>query len=166
MKQAVSIFFTLAIFWMNARAQVKERTMHFNLTEKSVAIGGYDPVAYFMLGKAKVGQSSYAVWYEGATYYFSSLQHKSAFLKEPSRYEPQYGGWCAYAMGQTGEKVAIDPETFKIVDGKLYLFYNRFFNNTLKSWNKNESQLKRQAELNWSRFLTKNSSYVNQPNSL
>ena len=61
-------------------------------------------------------------------------------------------GWCAYAMGAKGEKVSIDPETFKIINGKLYLFYNSYFNNTLKSWNKNEPTLKAKADVNWKRI--------------
>ena len=75
------------------------------------------------------------------------------FIKSPSSYEPQYGGWCSYAMGSTGEKVEIDPETFKIVDGKLNLFYNAYFNNTLKSWNKDEVNLKRKADGNWKKLI-------------
>ena len=55
-------------------------------------------------------------------------------------------------MGENGEKVSINPETFKIVNGKLYLFYNKFFNNTLKDWNENESELKQKAEKNWTKF--------------
>ena len=81
------------------------------------------------------------------TYNFSSQANKDLFLKNPASYEPQYGGWCAYAMGYSGEKVEINPETFKILDGKLYLFYNAFFNNTLKSWNKDEVNLKKKADL-------------------
>jgi hypothetical protein len=60
--------------------------------------------------------------------------------------EPAYGGWCAYAMGSTGEKVSVDPKTFKIVNGRLNLFYNRFFNNTLDDWNKDEVNLKKKAD--------------------
>ena len=56
-------------------------------------------------------------------------------------------------MGNDGSKVEIDPETFKIVGGKLYLFYNRFFNNTLKSWNKNEAALKAKADANWQKIF-------------
>ncbi len=67
-------------------------------------------------------------------------------------YEPQYGGWCAYAMGNSGEKVEVDPETYKIVDGKLYLFYNKYFTNTLKSWNKDEAKLKSKADESWKNF--------------
>lgn len=90
--------------------------------------------------------------YQGVIYKFSSNENKDAFLKNPSRYEPQYGGWCAYAMGSEGGKVEINPETFKIIDGKLYLFYNQYFNNTLKSWNKEENNLKSKADANWKKI--------------
>ena len=86
-------------------------------------------------------------------YRFSSVANKEEFKKNPSKYEPQYGGWCAFAMGDYGEKVEIDPETFKIVNGKLYLFYNKGFNNTLKSWNKNEAVLKSNADINWAKLF-------------
>ena len=127
------------------------RVTHFNL-EKKVAIQGYDPVAYFTQKKAVKGKKEIASTYEGVTYYFSSPANKETFAKNPSSYEPQYGGWCAYAMGENGEKVSINPETFKIVNGKLYLFYNKFFNNTLKDWNENENELKQKAEKNWTKF--------------
>jgi hypothetical protein len=76
-----------------------------------------------------------------------------SFRGEPLKYEPQYGGWCAYAMGATGEKVAVDPETYKVVDGKLFLFYNRFLTNTLTSWNKDEKNLNKKATANWRKFF-------------
>ncbi len=83
---------------------------------------------------------------------FSNALNKEKFLKNPSHYVPQYGGWCAYAMGANGEKVDVNPETFKIIDDKLYLFYNAFFNNTLKSWNKDEKNLKSKADSNWKKI--------------
>jgi hypothetical protein len=92
------------------------------------------------------------VFHQGVTYYFSSAANKEVFKKDPAQYEPQYGGWCAYAMGSKGEKVPIDPETFKITNGKLYLFYNKFFNNTLTSWNKDESGLMNKANVNWGKI--------------
>lgn len=124
------------------------RKKHFNL-EDGVAIGGYDPVAYFTQNKAVKGKKDMSVYYQGVTYYFSSPANKELFKGSPAKYEPEYGGWCAYAMGEKGEKISIDPETFKILNGKLYLFYNRFFNNTLKDWNKNEASLKAKADANW-----------------
>jgi YHS domain-containing protein len=124
------------------------RTKHFNL-EHQLAIQGYDPVAYFKQNAAVKGSKDLAVFYQGVTYYFSSAANKEEFKKNPAQYEPQYGGWCAYAMGSKGEKVVIDPNTFKITNGKLYLFYNKFFNNTLTSWNKDEAALKGKADVNW-----------------
>lgn len=127
------------------------RATHFNL-EKKVAIQGYDPVAYFTQKKAVKGKAAIASTYEGVIYYFSSQANKETFAKNPSGYEPQYGGWCAFAMGDYGEKVEVNPETFKILDGKLYLFYNAYFNNTLKSWNKDENNLKKKADANWKKI--------------
>lgn len=128
------------------------RVSEFNL-DKRAAIQGYDPVAYFTQKKAVKGKSSIATTYDGVIYYFSSQAHKGVFLENPSGYEPQYGGWCAYAMGASGEKVEVDPDTFKIIDGKLHLFYNAFFNNTLKSWNKDEANLKKKADANWKQII-------------
>ncbi|QEC66033.1 YHS domain-containing protein [Panacibacter ginsenosidivorans] len=127
------------------------RKKAFNL-EKGVAIEGYDPVAYFTANKAIKGSKELAVVFEGAIYYFSSEENKEIFKKNPSKYEPQYGGWCAYAMGHDGSKVEIDPETFKIIDNKLYLYYNKYFNNTLKTWNKDEANLKSHADANWQKI--------------
>lgn len=125
------------------------RVKQFNLSKGNVGIQGYDPVAYFKQGKSIKGKSNLAVIAEGVTYYFSSEENKALFKANYTAYEPQYGGWCAYAMGNSGEKVEIDPETFKIINGKLYLFYHTFFNNTLKSWNKDENNLKTKADANW-----------------
>ncbi len=138
---------SITTFAQNATKRSKE----FNL-ENKIAIQGYDPVSYFTEKKAVKGKSSLSVSHEGVVYHFSSQKSKDLFLKNPLGYEPQYGGWCAFAMGDYGEKVEVNPETFKIVDGKLYLFYNAFFTNTLKSWNKNESNLKKKADINWLKF--------------
>jgi YHS domain-containing protein len=131
--------------------QLALRKKQFNL-DGDVAIDGYDPVAYLKSNKAVKGKKDLAVSHQGVTYYFSSPANKDDFKKNPSQYEPEYGGWCAYAMGAKGEKVSVDPETFKILNGKLYLFYNRYFNNTLKSWNKEEAKLKAAADASWKKF--------------
>jgi YHS domain-containing protein len=128
------------------------RKKQFNLDDE-IGIEGYDPVSYFTQNKAVKGKKDLAVYHQGVTYYFSTAANKEAFLKAPASYEPQYGGWCAYAMGANGEKVSIDPKTFKIVNGKLYLFYHSYFNNTLKSWNKDEANLKSKADVNWQRIF-------------
>jgi YHS domain-containing protein len=130
-----------------AYSQQALRQKHFNL-DKNIAISGYDPVSYF-LGTPRKGSPTYAYTLEGITYHFYSAQNLAIFKQRPTNYEPQYGGWCAYAMGSSGEKVSIDPETYKIVGGKLYLFYNKYFTNTLTSWNKDEKSLKAKADSNW-----------------
>jgi len=138
----------LVLIALFAQGQATLRVSQFNL-ENGVAIKGYDPVAYFAEHKAIKGQKEFSIVLDGVTYYFSSAANKETFIKHPMNYEPQYGGWCAYAMGETSEKVEVDPETFKIVNGKLYLFYNGLFNNTLPKWNKAEVNLKMKADKNW-----------------
>lgn len=128
------------------------RVREFNLKD-GLAIKGYDPVAYFAMNQAVKGKQDISFPYHGITYYFSSSANRDAFRADPSKYEPQYGGWCAYAMGHDGSKVEIDPETFKIVNGKLFLFYNRFFTNTLKSWNADEKNLHGRADANWQKLI-------------
>lgn len=126
------------------------RKKHFNLDKNGVAIEGYDPVSYLTQAKAVEGNKSNSFNYKGVIYYFSSQQNLNLFKASPDKFEPAYGGWCAYAMGNTGEKVEVDPETFKVINGKTYLFYNFYFNNTLKSWNKDENNLMNKANKNWS----------------
>ena len=137
------LFFTFSLF---AFAQ------NLNVNSKNVVLDGYDPVAYFTKNKAVKGNSKFQTKYNGAFFYFSSQEDKKLFDANPIKYIPQYGAWCAYALGSTGEKVEVDPNTFKIIDGKLYLFYNKFFNNTLKSWNKDEANLKKKADANWKKI--------------
>lgn len=148
------LFIILLLFGITSTLfaqSTEDKAQHIN-SENGVAIQGYDPVAYFS-NKALEGKEQYSANHSGVTYYFSSEENKTAFLQNPSKYEPQYGGWCAFAIGDYGEKVKINPETFKVVDDKLYLFYNANFTNTLKSWNKNEKELKAQANKNWSQIV-------------
>lgn len=135
-----------------AQSNPTVRKQQFNL-ENGLAIQGYDPVAYFTQKKAVKGSAATAFTYKNITYRFASAANLKAFQDSPERYEPQYGGWCAYAMGAAGEKVEVDPETFKVVDGKLFLFYHSFINNTLTKWNKDEPALHKKADASWARFV-------------
>lgn len=146
-----AVFFCLCSVFVFAQDGAL-RKKHFNLDE-GLALSGYDAVAYINQSKALKGNRNFAVTHDGITYYFATAANKEAFGKDPARYEPAYGGWCAYAMGSNGEKVSVDPKTFKIVDGKLNLFYNKFFNNTLEDWNKDESSLKKKAAINWQKVF-------------
>lgn len=129
-------------------AQTPARNLNL---KNGLALDGYDPVAYFTLGRAQKGSKEFEATYGGATYYFYTETHRKLFLKNPLAFMPQYGGWCAYAMGKDGKRVSIDPETYQILNGKLYLFYNSFFTNTLTLWKQDTERLHKQADENWSK---------------
>ena len=129
------------------------RLREFNL-EKGVAIQGYDPVAYFTRNQAVKGDPEISHTHKGVTYYFASAGHRSKFQETPKKFEPAYGGWCAYAMGENGSKVRIDPETFKITDGRLYLFYNFYLINTKTKWEQDQERLKERADQLWKLHLS------------
>ncbi len=151
MKTWLSVLFLLSAIPAFTQTDVF-RTKEYNLDD-GVAIKGYDPVAYFTIHKAVRGKKDFSYTYQGVTYHFATLADEQSFEANPVKYEPRYGGWCAYAMGHEGTKVEVDPETFKIINGQLYLFYNRFFNNTLKTWNQDEPRLLSQADKNWQKIL-------------
>ncbi|MBP9925115.1 MAG: YHS domain protein [Cyclobacteriaceae bacterium] len=148
----ISFFFLLLLLGTTVCAQENlSRTKNYNL-KKSIALEGYDPVSYFD-NKPQVGKSEIKFTYKEVTYLFANTANATKFKANPEKFEPAYGGWCAFAMGETGEEVKIDPETFKIIDGRLYLFYNFWGNDTLSDWNKNERVLKSQADQNWKKIV-------------
>jgi len=104
-----------------------------NLDDQGLALQGYDPVSYHNQGPEK-GKKDITFQYDGATYLFSSRNNLETFKASPNTYLPAFGGWCAWAM-LDGEKVEVDPKTYKIINGRSYLFYNSFFVNTLSKWN-------------------------------
>ncbi|MFY0602331.1 MAG: hypothetical protein JXQ93_00170 [Flavobacteriaceae bacterium] len=125
---------------------------NYNIQKGSVA-KGYDVVAYFKNTAVK-GNKSISIKYDGVTFLFSSQENLTSFKKTPKKYIPQYGGYCAYAIGAKGSKVSINPETFEIREGKLYLFYNRGRTNTLELWVKEGAEkLKKQADKNWEKLI-------------
>ncbi len=140
-------FFTLSSFQTVPTESFRLKNFHL---EKGLALEGYDPVSYFK-NSPKEGSTSIAAKYLGVIYRFASQENKATFSQNPEKYLPQYGGWCAYAMGKNNEKVSVNPKTYKIVNGKLYLFYNAYFTNTLTDWNKDEANLLNKANQNWSK---------------
>ncbi|MEM6252802.1 MAG: YHS domain-containing (seleno)protein [Cyanobacteria bacterium P01_D01_bin.156] len=92
-------------------------------TGDSLAIRGYDPVAYFTVGAPVEGSSDYEYEWNGATWRFSSAAHKQLFANNPDAYAPQYGGYCAKALSE-GNMASTVPEAWDIVEGKLYLNYS------------------------------------------
>lgn len=142
------LFAGLAFHSQPAHAQGKYYT-----NKDNVAINGYDLVAYFTQNEAVRGSQKHEAVHNGVKFWFASEEHKNMFLANPQKYEPQYGGWCAFGLAANNAKVPSDPKTFKLYNGKLYLFFNDFYQgnpvNTIVFWNADEANLKNKADRNW-----------------
>lgn len=114
-----------------------------------VAIDGYDPVAYFTESKPVEGSKDFSHEWQGATWRFASAEHRDLFAAEPEKYAPQYGGYCAWAVAQ-GKTADIDPEAWKIEDGKLYLNYSKKIQTR---WEDAMTENIRAADENWPKLL-------------
>ena len=124
-------------------------------TKKGFVAEGYDVVSYFD-NKAIKGNANFIAEFDNVKFSFSSKENLAKFNKNPKKYIPQYGGYCAYAIGVKGKKVGVNPKTFEIRDGKLYLFYNSWGTNTLELWQKEGAeQLKEKADKNWKKIIDK-----------
>lgn len=136
----------------------RERQAYYNL-ENQVALSGYDPVSYRSGNEPEKGHSEYQVTQAGVTYYFISDANREAFRRAPSRYEPAYGGWCAWSMSQ-GETKPVNPDSFLIVRDRLLLFSDNLTSNARKNWLKaaeaqSEAQLIQAANTHWRELLGK-----------
>jgi YHS domain-containing protein len=116
---------------------------------RGLAVAGYDPVAYFTDGKPVEGSSDFTTEWKGTTWRFASAAHRDAFKADPDKYAPQYGGYCAWAVSQD-KTAGIDPQAWKIVDGKLYLNYDQ---DVRAKWEKDVPGNIRKADANWPGLL-------------
>lgn len=114
-----------------------------------IAIGGYDPVAYFSQNKPVKGSKKYQTAYNGATWHFASTENLDLFTADPLRYAPQYGGYCAWAVSQ-GYTAKGNPKNWAIHDGKLYLNYD---DDVQKDWNQDRKGFISLADQNWPKVL-------------
>jgi len=111
----------------------------------NAAINGYDVVAYFKEGKPVKGTTDFNVSYKGASWHFATKENAELFKTNPGKYEPQYGGYCAFGCSR-GYKAKTNPDAWTIVDGKLYLNYNTDVRDT---WNKDQQGYIKKADANW-----------------
>jgi YHS domain-containing protein len=118
------IAFALALFLSAATAAYADNVR--------VVLKGYDPVAYFTVGKPTKGDPKYAYDWDEGRYYFASAEHRAMFVKEPDRYAPQFGGYCTGSMSR-GVRNEGDPEGWIINDGRLYVFGSSKFSDTARS---------------------------------
>lgn len=112
------------------------------------ALKGYDAVAYFKEGKPVKGKDEFRHDWMGAKWYFASAANRDAFAQNPEKYAPQFGGYCAWAVSQ-GYTAAIDPTAWKIVEGKLYLNYNK---EVQQKWESDIPGHIKKAQENWPRL--------------
>lgn len=110
-----------------------------------LALRGHDPVAYFKEHRPVPGRAEFTAQHRGSTFRFASQANRDAFVADPAKYAPQYGGFCAFGMA-SGYKAAIDPAAFSVVDGRLYLNYNR---DIQKQWSADTPGFIAKADRHW-----------------
>jgi YHS domain-containing protein len=120
----------------------------FFKSDAGLALKGYDPVAYFTEGQPQIGRDEFKAEWKGAQWHFASAQNRESFLGAPEKYAPQYGGYCAWAVGH-GYTAKGDPEAWKIVDGKLYLNYDQ---GVKQKWEQDIPVLISKGDENWHSF--------------
>ncbi len=136
------ILFLLIAFSGISNATAQEAEI---FSKEGKAIRGFDPVAFFTIGKAEKGLEEFAYNWKNATWLFSTKENREAFKANPEKYSPQYGGYCAYGTSD-GHKAPTETDTWTVVNGKLYFNYNL----KVKSlWTKNQDALISKADSIW-----------------
>lgn len=150
MKQFTSLLLTVCLLLLSQASFAQSKVF---ANADNVALGGYDVVAYHNANAAVRGNNEHTAIANGVTYYFSNAENQKAFQSSSSKYLPEYGGYCAFAMAMKGAPVPTDPKTFKLHDGKLYLFFNDYYEgkpfNTIIPWNGSEKDMIVKADGNW-----------------
>ena len=111
----------------------------------NLQLKGYDPVSYFVSDAPTLGDSRYSVKHQGATYHFSNNENRTAFVNDPQKFMPEYDGHCSYGVS-LGQKFDIDPQSYRIVDGRLFLQLDP---GTRTLWMEAELENIRLADMNW-----------------
>lgn len=144
------ILVTVAIVVIAATAAFADKNL-INLDKQGIALQGHDPVAFFTEKKPVKGDPKFQSTYKGGQYYFASAENKAAFDADPSKYEPQFGGFCAYGVSR-GYTVPIKIEAFQIVNDRLLMQYDF---GAQKSFNKDPQANLRKADENWPKLVEK-----------
>jgi YHS domain-containing protein len=139
------IFLSILVLASSSASFAEDKVDSINKNRQGVAVEGYDVTAYFQQGKPVKGSDKFAYTWMGATWRFASAAGRDAFAAQPEKYAPQYGGYCAYAVSE-GHTASIDPEAWKIVDGKLYLNYSK---SVRVMWEKDIPGRVERADHNW-----------------
>lgn len=149
-KLLAALAFAIGALTFAAPAYADQAPVYTALLSR-VAVGGYDPVAYFTEGRPVRGAQQFSTMHAGYEYRFASAEHLAAFRANPARYLPQYGGYCAWAVAQ-GYTASGNPQNWRIVDGKLYLNYN---DEIQQRWERDIPGFIRSANSNWPGVLSR-----------
>ena len=146
------IFFTiLGVGLALAACGKTEPAVGINADPNGQALRGFDAVAYFTVDNAVKGDGKYEYVWNGAKWLFSSEENMKKFQANPDAYAPQFGGYCSFAVSE-GYTADGDPQAWKIVDGKLYLNYNK---EVKEKWEADQMERIRKGTANWQQFKTK-----------
>jgi YHS domain-containing protein len=136
---------------LGAQAQTPSARGSHDLLGEGVGLVGFDPVSYFPEGGARPAKGSIAISaeHDGVVYRFASEAHKAAFQKNPGKYVPAYGGWCTWAVAELGKRVDVDPESYVLRNGRLYVFYRDPQLDTRAKFLESPDAMLAKAEANW-----------------
>ena len=149
MKRMITVFCTLVLGMFSAMTYAADPIYTGFFSSK--AISGYDAVSYFEAGEPQKGSSDHTIEYQGAEWYFTSKENLDKFIQNPEKYAPQYGGYCAWAVGAKNDTAPGDPLQWNIVDGKLYLNYDA----DIKSrWEKDIPGFISSGDKNWPELVS------------
>ncbi len=140
MKLKILPFLCLAAFASSALAEPKP-----NVDQSGIALQGYDPVAFFTDGKPTLGNEKYHSSFHNVTYRFASAEHQAMFEKDAAKYEPQFGGYCAYGVSK-GHLSPVKIDAFQIVNGRLLMQYD---SDVKKAFNEDQRVNLETADKNW-----------------
>ncbi len=137
------------LLFLNTPLMAQDK-MANNIDNSNIALQGYSPVSYLDLGLAQKGVKDFKSTHEDVAYYFTSEAQKAAFDKNPERYLPQYGGYCAFGV-YAGAKFRVDPNKFIVKDDKYYLFLYNLELDAQQLWitENDHARLVKKASENW-----------------
>ena len=152
MKNSIKILAVLFVLLGSTSLYAQDKKAN-NIDNSNIALQGYSPVSYLDLGLAQRGNKAYKSTHEKIDYYFTSAEQKAKFDRNPSKYLPQYGGYCAFGT-YAGAKFRVDPNKFIVKDGKYFLFLNNVELDAKGLWlnEKNHKKLVAKANQNWSKL--------------
>lgn len=152
MKNSIKILSVLFVLLGSTATYAQDKKAN-NVDNSNIALLGYSPVSYLDLGLAQRGSKTFKSVHEKVAYYFTSAEQKSTFDKSPTKYLPQYGGYCAFGT-YAGAKFRVDPTKFIVKDGKYFLFLNDVELDAKGLWlnEKNHKKLVAKANQNWSKL--------------